>query len=168
MTTSNGNRIYTTDSNGIFLYDLAEIGYTSGETVEVKVTEPYNNEFKDHSYVVEGVSNTENIDLTLRTEALSVVGYTNRSIIHSVGNEPITRDNPLDVSDSKDLLKGYETSGSDDDNMLYGYMDKDGNWYIQNFDASGNTVKYARGSSNFNGNWNNRQNLTYSFFNEDL
>lgn len=95
--TSVGNAIYTTDSDGIFLYDLAEIGYTSGETVEVKVTEPYNNEFKDHSYVVEGVSNTENIILSLRTDGVNAVGYVTRPILHSVGNEPVTRDNPLAI-----------------------------------------------------------------------
>jgi len=109
VTTSIGTKSYSSNSDGMFLYDLAEIGYTSGETVSVEVTEPYNNEIKTHTFIVDGFWKNENITLILRTAGVNAVGYVTRPIIHSVGNKPITSDNPLPIeiigqSDTMDLV----------------------------------------------------------------
>ena len=115
VTTSVGSKTYTTNSNGIFMYDLAEIGYTSGETVSVDVTDAFNNELKAHTFIVSGFSLNEDITLAIRTSAIDVVGYVSRQIIHSVGNKPITRDNPLPIeilgqSDVIDLVNNPATT----------------------------------------------------------
>lgn len=114
VTTSVGTKEYTTNSDGIFMYDLAEMGYVSGETVAVSVIEPYNNEIKSHTFVVEGFWKNEDITLILRTTGIDVVGYVQRPIIHSVGNKPITSDNPLPIeiigqSDVIDLVNNPST-----------------------------------------------------------
>ena len=154
----------TTNSDGIFMYDLADAGYVSGETVKVIVTEPLNNELKAHTFVVNGFFNDENITLSLRTSVQNVVNYPSLSILHSVGKSPITADNPLPMLNKGNLLDGYELSGIDDDNLIYGYIDKDGRWYIQKTDVG--LVKYVKGSSAFESSWNDRTNLIYQFFNE--
>ena len=48
----------------------------------------------------------------------------------------------------------------------YGYVDKDGNWYILKEDALGH-YRYAKGSTGFSSNWDNRANeelITYDTF----
>lgn len=164
--TSISTKNYTTNSDGIFMYDLADAGYVSGETVKVNVTTALNNELKAHTFVVSGMFIEENITLVLRIAVENIVGYPAMSILHSVGKIPITLDNPLPVSEENDLLKGYELSGGDDDNRIYGYIDKKGRWYIQKYVSADKTYKYIKGSGSFLNNWNNRINLTYDFFNE--
>lgn len=95
--TSVSRKYYTTNSDGTFLYDLAEAGYSSGETVTVEITETYNNEFKTHTFVVTGFFLNENITLELRTIAKGVSDISPLTILHSVGRKPITTDNPLPI-----------------------------------------------------------------------
>ncbi len=155
-----------TDSLGLFVYDLAEAGYVEGETVTVNVTEPFNNEIQTQTYVVEGSFLEENITTELRTRVEQISALQLQNVLHSVGKKPITGDNPLPIINKTRLTDEYELSGGDDDNRIYGYIDKDGAWYIQKFDESDKTYKYARGSSDFESNWTNRASLTYQFYNE--
>ena len=164
--TSVGRRYYTSNSNGIFMLDLAEIGYLSGEIVTVNITDEFNNEYKNHTFVVEGSYHEENITLTLRTDAVNATDYSPKTILHSVGKKPITDDNPLPIFDKSDMLKEYVLSGGDDTNRIYGYINKKGAWYIQKYDSSNFTYKYVKGASDFSTNWTNRASLTYDFFNE--
>ena len=91
--TSVGNKHYTSNSDGIYMFDLAEIGYADGETVKIDVTDPFNNEFKEHTFVVSGVSNNEDITLAVRTLAVNTTGYSPKSSIHTVGDKPVTSEN---------------------------------------------------------------------------
>lgn len=95
--TSVSTTYHTTNSDGIFLYDLASNGYVSGETVTVDVTGPYNNEFKAHTFVVSGSFLNENISLAVRTIVEGSTDYPIKAVLHSVGKKPITHDNPLAV-----------------------------------------------------------------------
>ncbi len=122
VTTSVGDKTYHTNSDGIFLYDLAEVGYVSGETVTVDVTEPFNNETIEHTFVVDGFWNEENITLVLRTSGVNITGYSPPIILHSVGKKPITSENPLAVeiigqSDVIDLVNNpqHEWTVTDND-----------------------------------------------------
>lgn len=46
----------------------------------------------------------------------------------------------------------------------YGFVDKDGNWYIQR-DASGGTeFRYVKGSTDYTTNWTGRAGLSYGYF----
>ena len=166
ITTSVGSKPYTSDSDGIYMVDLAEIGYVSGETVKVKVTEPYNNEYKNHTFVVSGDYSEENISLSIRTEAVKATDYSPKTILHSVGKKPITDDNPLPIIDKTYSLEGYVLSGGDDDNRIYGYINLKGGWYIQKYYDSDKTYKYAKGHTDFSTNWSNSTSLTYGLFDE--
>ncbi len=164
--TSFGRAYKFTDSNGLYLYDLAEIGYTVGETVNVNITEPFNNEIQIQTYTVEGSFLEENVATRLRTKVKRISELQTQNVLHSVGRSPITLDNPLPIKDTTYLLEEYVLSGGDDDNRIYGYVNLKGAWYIQKYDDSTLLYKYVKGSSNFITSWNNRANLTYKFFNE--
>ena len=60
---------------------------------------------------------------------------------------------------------GYVISEIDDSSpAYYGYLDKNGDWYIikENTDGS---FRYVKGSENFSSYWNNRSTLVYDYFN---
>ena len=95
--TSLGEKNFFTDSNGLFLYDLADIGYADGETVTVNVTEPFNNEIQTQTYVVEDSFLEENIITELRTRVEKISELQTQNVLHSVGKKPITAENPLPI-----------------------------------------------------------------------
>jgi hypothetical protein len=62
---------------------------------------------------------------------------------------------------------GYKISQIDDASatvQYFGFVNKDGAWYIQKEDSSEGTYRYTKGSSNFATNWTNRTSLTYDYF----
>jgi len=81
-------------------------------------------------------------------------------------------DNIGDISDTDSatsvevqaILSRYYISDIDDasDPKYYGFLDKDGNWYILK-ETSG-TYRYEHGSANYTTNWTNRASLTYNYF----
>lgn len=63
-------------------------------------------------------------------------------------------------------MDGYRISEIEDDVIaFYGSTNKAGAWYIMKADTNTGSFRYARGDSNFPGNWNNRTNLKYDYFN---
>lgn len=46
----------------------------------------------------------------------------------------------------------------------YGFINKDGAWLIMRQDSNENNFRYAKGSSDFPGNWKSRENLRYDYF----
>ncbi len=166
VTTSVTTKIYNTNADGIYMLNLADIGYVAGETITINVTEQFNNELKSHKYTVIGSFSEENITLGLRIAVERISDLQQQNVLHSVGKSPITPDNPLSIFDKGDPLAGYVLAGGDDNNRLYGYVNKGGAWYIQKFDSSNDTYKYVRGSSNFISSWDGRTGLTYELPNE--
>ncbi len=164
VTTSVGNKTYYSGSDGLYLFDLADIGYTPSETVTVNTIGPYNNELTESTFVVEDYWNESNITLEIRTKAVDVTGYSPPAILHSVGKNPITFDNPLPTKDITDPLREYGMMGGDDENRIYGYVKPTGEWYIMKFEDSTSRYLYARGTTNSAGNWSNRANLNYKTF----
>lgn len=65
----------------------------------------------------------------------------------------------------KQPTDGYTLAQVDDgvSNTYYGYLNKDGAWYILREDSSSN-YRYSKGSSSFSTNWTNRASLTYDYF----
>lgn len=60
---------------------------------------------------------------------------------------------------------GYSISEIDDSIVGYfGFVNKDGGWFIMKRDTEKGSFRYAKGLSNFPGNWENRQNLKYNYF----
>ena len=59
---------------------------------------------------------------------------------------------------------GYKISQIDDSSpAYYGFVDKNGAWFIMKEDSSGN-YRYTKGASSFSTNWTNRASLTYDLF----
>jgi len=72
--------------------------------------------------------------------------------------------NLIDPAEKKPT-DGYNISQVDDAiPSYYGYVEKNGAWYIVKEDATG-AFRYAKGSSSFSSNWTSRASLTYDYFN---
>ncbi|OGK18814.1 hypothetical protein A3D80_03010 [Candidatus Roizmanbacteria bacterium RIFCSPHIGHO2_02_FULL_40_13b] len=70
----------------------------------------------------------------------------------------------IDPSEKKPT-DGYNISQIDDAiPSYYGYVNKDGAWYIIKEDATG-AYRYVKGTSSFSTNWTDRAVLTYDYFN---
>lgn len=72
------------------------------------------------------------------------------------------------TSNYQDVLSKYRISDTDDDASpnYYGFLDKDGAWYIlkETIVSGANTYRYAKGTSNYATNWTNRASLSYDYF----
>lgn len=63
----------------------------------------------------------------------------------------------------KQPTDGYQISQVDDSTpAYYGFMNKDGLWYIMQENSG--AYLYAKGSTNFSTNWTNRASLSYDYF----
>jgi len=71
---------------------------------------------------------------------------------------------PIDPSE-KQPTDGYEISEVDDSGTTsyYGFVHKNGAWYITKEDSSG-AYRYAKGASLFSTNWSGRTILAYDYF----
>lgn len=65
-----------------------------------------------------------------------------------------------------DPLQIYQVSDIDDAGATkyYGFLDKDGNWYIMQKTTT--AVRYFSGSGNYSTNWTGRAGLSYDYFSE--
>lgn len=65
----------------------------------------------------------------------------------------------------KQPTDGYQISEIDDSAIpaYYGFLNKDGAWYISREGSSGE-FRYKAGTSNFSTNWDNRASLSYDYF----
>ena len=62
---------------------------------------------------------------------------------------------------------GYSISEVDDGIVsYYGFINKEGAWFIMKGDTDNGTFRYTRGKSDFPGNWKKRQNLDYDYFHQ--
>ena len=95
--TSVDRQDYSTNSEGIYLFDLSDIGYEVGETIIIRVVDKFNNELKDHEYTVTGSFSEENITLVVRTLVQNGSALQRQNVLHSVGKTPITVDNTLPI-----------------------------------------------------------------------
>ena len=60
---------------------------------------------------------------------------------------------------------GYKIAQLDDSApAYYGYLDKDGNWFILKVDDTTGEYRYTKGASNFSTNWTGRAGLTYALY----
>jgi hypothetical protein len=60
---------------------------------------------------------------------------------------------------------GYRISEVDDSNIgFFGFINPAGAWYVMKQDAETGAFRYVRGTSDFPGNWANREKLKYDYF----
>ena len=76
--------------------------------------------------------------------------------------------NPATLESQQDTLDNYKASDEDNttDYDYYSYLDKDGNWIIEQINNSTMAHRYIKGTSDYTTNWTNRASLTYNYFNE--
>lgn len=69
-----------------------------------------------------------------------------------------------------DALGHYHPSDEDEsgDPRYYGFLDKDGNWYIMEHNVGNGTYRYASGSSNYSTNWTGKAGLSYNYFSTEF
>ena len=65
---------------------------------------------------------------------------------------------PLDPYQATDIDQASATK-------YYGFVDKDGNWYILQNNTTAGTFRYIKGSTEYPDNWTNRNTLSYDYFN---
>lgn len=65
-----------------------------------------------------------------------------------------------------DSLDHYHIADGDEvgTTKYYGFLDKDGNWYIMKNDTTANNYRYAKGSGSYSTNWTDRAALTYDYY----
>jgi hypothetical protein len=60
---------------------------------------------------------------------------------------------------------GYRISEIDDNELtFYGFINKNGGWFIMKEDPNAGSFRYIKGESDFPGNWTNRESLKYDYF----
>ncbi len=108
FTTSLGTVSANSNSTGQYLVDLANAGYTAGETVSYLAFDEFRNETYSGSFEVAGGGNEIDIRLSAITVANTVGG--NRDVqVYSIGAKPISSLNPFPVIDTN-LPDNYDTT----------------------------------------------------------
>ena len=112
------NASTVSNSQGQYLFDLENIGYSDGETITYKAEDDNFNELFEGSFVVSGVSQTLNITLSARIVPFPVSN--NRGTqISMIGGKIVTNQNPFPVQISKiPINDGEFTLSYDSSNNL--------------------------------------------------
>lgn len=78
-------------------------------------------------------------------------------------NPTVSGDQPGSANTSP--TDGYKISEIDEGPVTYyGFIDQTGAWLIMREGRDGTSFRYAKGSSDFPANWQNRENLGYDYF----
>lgn len=105
------------DSEGKYIFDLAELGYSEGDVVTYHAEDKFKNENYDGSFSVSGSSKSLDITLSSRLSAISVSGNRDTQV-YSIGGKPISTINPFPVQVSAipdndgELELAYDGSGN--------------------------------------------------------
>ena len=164
----------TTDSNGEFLIDLANMGYTDGETFTYSVLDEFQNENFSGTFVVSGGStDLETITLAVITGPAERVRDCK---IFNIGGGVVSRNNPFPVSVSTNTFlntfeKPLTTVIEYDSDMLerfigmakVGTAKSSAGWLIQkltyNNDDQPTDIQFA--SDDFDQIWDSRESLDF-------
>ncbi|MBI2049671.1 hypothetical protein HYT32_02075 [Candidatus Roizmanbacteria bacterium] len=96
-----------------------------------------------------------------RTIQSLLSGQTLTQIPTPIGNPQNSQANGPKTSPTDE----YKISEVDDDIIsFYGFINKNGDWFIMKGDTNSGTFRYAKGTSNFPENWKKRKNLKYDYY----
>ncbi len=112
--TNTNSAISITDSIGRYIFDLAGIEYSSGDTISYTAEDEFTNEKFSGSFVVTGMNKTLNITLSVRDDPNTVSGNRDTQI-SNIGGKPVSSENPFPVeiisgSDDIDLINNPSLS----------------------------------------------------------
>ncbi|HJY98369.1 MAG TPA: hypothetical protein VJ227_01500 [Patescibacteria group bacterium] len=95
-----------------------------------------------------------------RVETL-LFGKAMQSRVDELGGAPSTETSPTTGSPTE----GYRIAEIEDGVITYyGFTNKSGGWLIMKEVTDSSSFRYAKGESDFPGNWANRENLKYDYF----
>ncbi len=169
---TNGTLPATTNSSGEYIVNLGSLSsWTLGDPLSIIASKPGEGSKTETTTISSGGGQTENITLE---EPETYWGQTtenrvkiNKVILLSYDGRDINRTNRLPVV-TEDALDNYQPSDETNTGGVdyYGFLDRNGNWYIQQYDYNNGTIRYIRGSSDYTTNWTNRESLTYRYYNQ--
>ncbi len=161
----------TSNSNGEVVFNVANAGSWSVND-EVSITASKTGVGTKTSTLVL-TSSPQTTSLTLEetsdlyySENDEGVHVLNFSLLTTYDGEKVTKSNRLPVENQHPLEKYQLSDIARGDTEYWGYLDKDGNWYILRFNRSTGARRYTRGNSDYPTNWTSRTSLTYDYFNE--
>lgn len=100
----------TTNSSGQYMIDLANFGYTAGETINYSAVDKFQNEIASGTITLSGESQTLNFSLSVRETVVMPPG--NKDIqIYNIGGKPVSLKNSFPV-----LLTSYD--GNDNEVIM--------------------------------------------------
>lgn len=96
----------------------------------------------------------------------SILGRRVDSLLFNGGqNTSLSTGGTVPAANSGNITDGYKITEIDDSLVsYYGFTNQAGNWLIMKEDTQTSSFRYAKGITNFSGNWQNRQNLTYDYY----
>lgn len=106
---------------------------------------------------------TQNDVLNLKDGLIDFKGNRIQNVTTPVSNTDVATKGYVDSMSTGGVT--IELSDWDDTTLpsYYGYLDADGNWRIKKI-GSDNTIKYAKGTTNYTTNWTNRAGLSYDYY----
>lgn len=93
---SYGTSTGVAETDGTYTIDMANVGYTSGETITYKITDRFLNEEATGSFVVTGGAKVLNVTTSVITDPKAISANRHVMIVN-IGGKPVSRDNPLPV-----------------------------------------------------------------------
>ncbi len=164
----------TTDPTGTYIINLAKLDsqWSKGQEFDIKGSKTAEGK-KTETVIISGTGG-QTVNITLEEVSDFVydpppqdrTNLTQTIPLHYDG-EKITRQRPFPVM-NENVTDKYRPADDDDNGNpeYYGFTDRFGNWYIEKFDSDNGSHRYARGSSDYITNWNNRTDLGYNYFHD--
>ena len=169
---TNGTLPATTNSSGEYIVNLGSLSsWTLGDPLSIIASKPGEGSKTETTTISSGGGQTENITLEEEEQVEGMDSESrakiNKVILISYDKRDINRTNRLPVV-TEDALDNYQPSDETNTGEVdyYGFLDRNGNWYIQQYDYNNGTIRYIRGSSDYTTNWTNRESLTYRYYNQ--
>ena len=164
-----------TNDAGEFIFNLKSITtWAVGDNIKIKASKTKFGQKTVTFNVTSGPADRQDITLAYTSDLIFDTGNdqvkTNAAVLVDFEVNPITPANRLPITDENALAK-YRASDTRIDGSIryYGFLAKDGSWYIRRDDLSDKTnrkSRYTKGTSNYSTNLTNRASLDYDFFNE--
>ena len=162
----------TTDANGEYDLNLGDLSdaWSVGQNITLKASKTAEGVKSVTVAITSGGSQRHDITLAETSDFVYDTQVQNRTNIvmaiplHYDGLK-VTRERPLPILTENPIEK-YQTADQDvnGDPQYFGFTDRFGNWYIQQYNVANGTFRYFKGTSAYSTNWTNRSTLSYDYF----
>ncbi len=169
IVTVNSDLSVTTDSEGKFVMDLANLddGYTAEASYTIEAKDEFNNEYKTDTITVTGGGQTKNLileDRNRNSEQGYLQGKVMPVLIRGIGDKPSTKENPmlLQIDARPVTIKQSGTTTKYIGEAAPGTPASSASWRIKKYITTTGEVTWANGNSEFDKVWNSRASYSYS------